>query len=98
MLVEDFEVLTTTVDNTLDQLTGLFRLSVNSLDYRDNTADAFQDYFSDTWVRVENNEIIVNDLIRAAAELHLQTGYWGRYIERLTYDTETNSIQVEFGS
>jgi hypothetical protein len=98
MTAQDFEVLTTRVDNTLDQLNGRFRLSVNSLDYRDDTGDEFNNYYSTAWVRVENNEAIVNDLVKACAELHEQTGYWGRYIEQLSYDTDSNTIRVEFGS
>lgn len=97
MTTQDFEVLTTTVDSELDRLTGKFTLSVDSLDYRTDNSD-FKIYFSQQQVRVEDGEAIVNDLVKAAAELHDQTGYWGRYIEHLSYDTDTNSIRVEFGS
>lgn len=98
MLAENFEVLTTQVEGPVPELNGKFRLSVDSLDYNDDTNDDFTNYFSTTQVRVENNEIIINDLLKAAAELHEQTGYWGRYIESLVYDTESNTIKVEFGS
>jgi hypothetical protein len=96
--MQDFEVLTTQVNSPLDSLNGKFTLSVNSLDYRDEGSDNFQDYFSTIQVRVENSEVIVNDLVKACNELHKQTGYWGRYIESLDYDTESNTIRVEFGS
>lgn len=95
---DNFEVLTTVVNGPIDPLNGRFRLSVESLDYNNNTNDEFKTYYSDSFVRVEDNEAIINDLIKAAAELHEQTGYWGRYIEFLTYDTDSNSIEVSFGS
>jgi len=97
----DFEVLTTQVNGPIDPLNGKFRLSVSSLDYRADIDDndlPFHDYFSTTQVRVEDNEVIINDLIKACQELHEQTGYWGRYIEFLSYDTDSNSIEVSFGS
>ena len=98
MIAQDFEVLTTTVNGPVEPLNGKFRLMVNSLDYNNNTDNSFEDYFSTTQVRVENNEAIINDLVKAAQELHEQTGYWGRYIEYLCYRTDNNSIEVSFGS
>lgn len=98
MIAQDFEVLTNTVYGSVDSLNGKFTLSVESLDYRDDSNDEFKLYFSTTQVRVENNEPIINDLIKAAQELHEQTGYWGRYIEYLEYDPDTNTIVINFGS
>ena len=98
MIAQDFEVMTSTVNGPVDPLNGKFRLCVESLDYNNNTNDEFTTYFSMTQVRVEDNEAIVNDLVKACAELHEQTGYWGRYIEFLTYRTDNNTIEVSFGS
>ena len=98
MIAQDFEVLTNTVYGSVDSLNGKFTLSVESLDYRDDSNDEFKLYFSTTQVRVENNEPIINDLIKAVQELHEQTGYWGRYIENLEYDPDTNTIVINFGS
>ena len=98
MIAQDFEVLTNTVYGPVDPLNGKFTVCVESLDYRDDSNDEFKLYFSTTQVRVENNEAVINDLVKAAQELHEQTGYWGRYIESLEYDPDTNTILISFGS
>jgi hypothetical protein len=93
----DWHVFTTVVDDQ-PHLTGLFRLSVNSMDYNTDDIYEFKDYFSEQPVRVTNGCVSTVDLIDGCNSLHSQTGYWGKYIEELEYRADTNTIEVHFGS
>lgn len=92
-----WNIMTTTVANKPD-LTGTFRLSVDSLDYNNSLDQNFSNYFSLKPVLVTNGTVRTVDLIDACNSLHAQTGYWGEYIESLKYREDTNTIEVDFGS
>jgi len=97
--IRNWRVLDTAVKDQ-PTLTGKFRLSSNSLDYKleDDDDFNFTDYFSQHEVEVSKGYVRLWDLIRACEELHDQTGYWGCWIEALELRPDTNTIEVHFGS
>ena len=86
-------------DYSTDIPDGEYILMEKSFDYRN--IDAYP-YTSLPWeskipVVIKNGEFNPKNIDAAAEDIHEQTGYWGVYIEKLTF-SETGQIELHLGS
>lgn len=86
-------------NNEFDVADGVYKFRTTMFDYNNPNADGVSMVWeSELPVTMTSGHMNVDQACAAAAHLIDSCGYWGRFLESIDFDSESNTFDISIGS